>query len=114
LITDAASDLVKELKIFLYGAVALGGFSWAGGGVDLSNVPEIFEFEPPKVGNVFEILEAFRALTTSEASTTVEDWLTAEIKLWSDAAAVPGRCDRYGALTMDEPAAGLASIKTST
>jgi len=81
LIADAASELVKELKIFWYGAVALGGFSWAGGGVDLGDVPKLLDFEPLKAVESFEILEALEALDTFEASTTVEDCLTAEIEL---------------------------------
>jgi hypothetical protein len=108
LITDAASMSVRELNMFLYGAVALGGLGWAGERVELRDVFETFGFEPFKVVDAFETLEAldaFEALDALEAfdtldaliaegDNTVEDCLTAEIGVWSDAAAVLGRRDR--------------------
>jgi len=94
--TDAASLSVRELKIFLYGAFALGGLGRAGDRVELSDAPETFDFE---VFELVEALEAFDALDALEAfraagDTPVEDCLTAEIGVWSDGAAVLGRRDR--------------------
>ena len=112
---------VRELKIFLYGAVALGGLVLAWERVELSDVFETFGFEVLEVVDAFETLEAlgaFDALDTLEAfraegDTAVEDCLTAEMGVWSEAAAVLGRRDRKGTLTIEELAAGLASIKST-
>jgi hypothetical protein len=93
LITDAASMSVKELKIFLYGAVALGGLVLARDRVELRDVFETFAFELFEVVDAFETLEAldaFDALDALEAfdtldaliaagDTAIEDCLTAEI-----------------------------------
>jgi hypothetical protein len=108
LITDAASISVRELKILLYGAVALGGLVLARDRVELRDVFETSAFEVFEVVDAFETLEAldaFEALDALEAfdtldaliaegDNTVEDCLTAEIGVWSDAAAVLGRRDR--------------------
>jgi len=96
LITDAASISVSELKIFLYGAFALGGLGWAGERVELSAAPETFDFEAFELVEALEALDALDALEAFRAAgdTPVEDSLTAEIRVWSDAAAVDGRRDR--------------------
>jgi hypothetical protein len=108
LITDAASLSVRELNMFLYGAVALGGLVLARDRVELSDVFETFGFEVFEVVDAFETLEAldaFEALDALEAFETldaliaegdnaIEDCLTAEIGVWSEAAAALGRRDR--------------------
>ena len=119
--TDAASMSVRELNIFMYGAVALGGLGWARDRVELSDVFETFGFETLEVVDAFETLEALDALDAldaleafrAEGYTAVEDCLTAEIGICSEAAAVLGRRDRKGTLTIEELAAGLASIKST-
>jgi hypothetical protein len=82
--------------MFLYGAVALGGLVLARDGVELSDAPETFGFEAFELAealDTFEALETFEAFR-AEGDTAVEDCLTAEIGVWSDAAAVLGRRDR--------------------
>jgi hypothetical protein len=108
LITDAASISVRELNMFLYGAVALGGLVLARDRVELRDVFETFDFEVLEVVDAFETLEAldafdaldaFEAFDTldaliAEGDNTVEDCLIAEMGVWSEAAAVLGRRDR--------------------
>jgi hypothetical protein len=93
LITDAASVSVRELKIFLYGAVALGGLVLARDRVELTDVFETFGFEVLEVVDAFETFEAFDAFDALDAleafedfedfvaagDTAIEDCLTAEM-----------------------------------
>jgi len=95
--------------------------------VELSDVFETFGFETLEVVDAFETLEALDALDALDALEAFEDFealiaegdvavgdcLTAEMGVWSDAAAVLGRRDRKGTLTIAELAAGLASIKST-
>jgi hypothetical protein len=90
LITDAASISVRELNIFLYGAVALGGPVLARERVELSDVSGFETFEVVEAFETLEALDAFEALDALEAFDTldaliaegdnaIEDCVTAEM-----------------------------------
>jgi hypothetical protein len=87
---------VRELNMFLYGAVALGGLVLARDRVELSDVFETFAFEALEAMDALDALEAFETAEAliAEGDTAVEDCLTAEIGVWSEAAAALGRRDR--------------------